>query len=119
MILDSGVCTVFRRQDISLAGGKPRYQYVRIYQSWYGELDFETRPMFQTEGRKELHTDARIRVYQNRGLKELDVVALADVHSVDDVPDGEPLYSIIRCWHGADDTSPDPYTDISLEVTRP
>ena len=119
MILDKGICTVFRKTDISGPGEKPTFIHTQIYQSWYGELSFETSPARPTEGRKELRTDARIRVLQYLGLKQNDVVVLRAVTSFDQVESTDLVYQINRAYHGQDDDGPTPISDLYLEEVRP
>ncbi len=118
MILDRGICSIYRKTDISEAGGMPQDSYMLFDQSWYGELNFETSPQYPTGDRKERRTDARIRIHQNRGIMEHDVAVLADVDSWDRLPAGTPVYEITRCYHATDDDGPTPITDLSLEVAE-
>ncbi len=119
MILDSGICTIFRKVDAAMSGEKPKAVYIVIGRSWYGEANFETSPARPTEGRRELRTDARIRVLQNRSIRQNDVVVLREMADWNDGTAGEPVYRVQRAWHGIDDDGPTPITDLSLEVTRP
>ena len=119
MLLDAGVCTIFRMLDNSGAGDMPSKAYTPVFRSWYGELSFETSPSRPTEGREERKTDARIRVLQNRTLCQGDVVVLADLSEFVDLADGTPVYRITRAYHGQDDGGPTPITDLTLEVYEP
>lgn len=119
MILDTGVCTIFRKVDTAMGGEMPRPAFERIWSGWYGELSFETSPARPTENRRELKTDARIRVLQCRAIRQNDVVALENLSEWAERTAGEPVYRITRVWHGADDGGPTPVSDLSLEVTRP
>ena len=71
MILDKGIFTLFRRTDAAGPGHKPVYDYTLMGKGWYGELDFETAPSRETEGRKALRIDARIRILQRREIRQL------------------------------------------------
>lgn len=117
MILDSGICTVFRKYDTALSGEMPRPGYMLLWKSWYGELSFETSPSRPTEGREERRTDARIRVQQNRDIRQHDIVVLQNVDRWEDVTG--PVYDVTRAWHGQDDGSPTPVSDLTLEVFEP
>lgn len=119
MILDSGICTIFRKENIALSGEMPRPGYTFIGRSWYGELNFESTPSRPTEGRTELRTDARIRINQNRNIRQNDIVVLADISDFNSLPDGTTIYDITRFYHGQDDDRPDLITDINLEVMEP
>ena len=116
MILDTGICTLFRRTDEAEPGGRPVYGYTRLGQSWYKELDFESSPAWETDGRKSLHTDARIRIIQDRSLRQHDVAVLLDAETVENIPDGTPVYEITRIYHGQDDDGPQMISDLTLEV---
>lgn len=119
MILDKGICTIFRKTDSSEPGGMPVWTYVPIWASWYAELSFETTPRWQTEGRKEVRADAKIRVMQCRQIRQNDVVVLEHLESFDDrSPDAE-TFQIIRAYHGTDDDGPTPISDLTLEVIHP
>lgn len=119
MILDSGICTVFRRQNIALSGEMPRPGFQLVGQSWFGELNFETSPNRPTEGRRELKTDARVRILQNREIKQDDVVVLRELPEYEQREADEPVYRITRAWHGTDESGTTPVSDLSLEVIRP
>lgn len=116
MILDKGICTMFRKTDVSTPGGKPTYTYTLIHKSWYGETSFATVRYAPTESRTEIQTDAKIRVYENRQLQNHDMVVLADVTAV---PANGTIYEISRIYHGADDDSGVPISDLSLVEVRP
>ena len=113
MILDKGICTVYRTEDTAAAGAKPVYMETAYFQSWYGELNFETSPARPTDTRKEIRTDTRIRVLQNRAIKEHDRVRL----SVDGA--NAPAYEIERAYHGRDDDNGEPITDLTLKKVVP
>ncbi len=117
MILDRGICTIFRRINMSLSGEMPKPGYVLYWKSWYGELDFATSDAHPTEGREERKTDARIRIQQNRDLRQHDVVVLQNIDRIEQA-DG-PVYEITRAWHGQDDGSPAEISDLTLEVMEP
>jgi|GEM_PF-1456731 len=120
MNLDKGICSVFRKTDISGPGEKPSFTHSLIYQSWYGEMSFETNPARPTENRRELRTDNRVRVLQNRDLKQNDVVVLRDVREFSLVnPETDLVYQIQRAYHGMDDDGPTPVTDLTLTEVRP
>ena len=119
MILDTGICTIFRPTDTAEPGGKPVPVYALLAKSWYGTINFETSPAWQTEGRKSQKTDARIRILQDRSIRQHDVVVLMDVNSVQGLPDGVPVYEITRAYHGEDDAGPTRITDLTLEVITP
>ena len=91
MILDKGICSVFRATDGAESGDMPLPVLTLLYQSWYGEINFETSPQYPTEGRKELKTDQRVRVMQNRAIREHDVAVLMDVTKETDIPAGTPF----------------------------
>lgn len=116
MILDTGVCSVFRESDAASPGGMPRHEYTLLTQSWYRELAFETSPAHPTQGRQELKTDARIRILQDRRIKQNDIVAL---YQADSPRNGAPTYRVTRAFHGTDDDSPTPITDLTLEEYTP
>jgi hypothetical protein len=119
MILDSGICTVFRKTDTSAAGSMPTIGYTLIESSWYKELSYETSPEWPTEGRKEQKADGRIRILQNRGILQDDVVVLEHLTKFNDKSANALVYRIIRAYHGKDDDGPTLISDLTLEVTKP
>lgn len=112
MILDDGICSVFVKTDVSAPGDMPEYSYQLRHQAWYGLLSFETSPANPTEYREERETAARIRILQCRSLHEQDVVQLIDADTLDETIN---RFRITRLYHGADDESGEPITDITLE----
>lgn len=112
MILDDGICTVFEPVDITPPGGMPVHGYRKKHQGWYEELDFATAQDWPTDDREEKKVDARIRMLQNRGITNKDVVVLADT---DTVEDGMERYEVIRAWHGHEQETGTPISDLTLE----
>ena len=118
MILDSGICSVFSVWDANgtgAAGNMPIKTYALFYQSWYGELSFETSPAYPTDGRNEKKTDARIRVIQNRNIKQNDVAVLEQINSFNQRT--TQTYRITRVYHGQEDGML--ISDLTLEVYEP
>lgn len=111
MILDSGVCTVFRRIDVSVPGGMQKYDYEIASKGWYGELNFETAPANPTGNREDVETSARIRILQDRSITNHNIVVLDDVLSLED---GVKRYDVTRAYHGTDDDTGQPITDLTL-----
>ena len=119
MILDTGICTIFRAEDTADPGDVPVPGYTLLGKSWYSEINFETSPGWKTEGRLYQQTDARIRILQDRGIRQHDTVVLLDVDTVRDLPAGTPVYRIMRAYHGQDDDGPTLISDLTLEVVTP
>lgn len=113
MILDDGICSIFEVIDVSLPGEKPQNAYKIKDKAWYGVLDFSTVASWPTEDREEVRVDERIRIRQNRSITNHDVVVLADV---DEVTSMTRRLEVTRAYHGHDDDSGEPITDLSLEV---
>ena len=44
MILDKGIATIYRKRNTAGPGDMPVYADDMLWQSWYGELSFETAP---------------------------------------------------------------------------
>ena len=111
MILDKGICSVFREGDISAAGKKPVKGYTLLCKSWYGELSFETVPYRAAEPREDVKTDARIRILQNRSINNQDTVLLSDSNAVT----GSSIqFTVERAYHGVDEESGELITDLTL-----
>ena len=109
MRLDSGVCTVFAKKDVSGEGEMPRYEYPIKSKSYYAELDFATSGSWTTQGREDVVIDARIRIAQNRAITQNDVVVLSDAS---EIGQGEH-YAVDRAYHGMDEESGMPISDLS------
>ena len=119
MILDTGICTVFRKADASAAGDMPSWSYTPVFVGWYKELSYETAPVWQTDGRKELRADGRIRILQCRDVRQNDVVVMEQLKSWTDKSAGATVYKIVRAYHGKDDDGPMLISDLTLEVVSP
>ena len=132
MILDTGICTIFRKTDTTTLtvpagstaqadtpGSMPKIGYTKIGCGWYGELSYETTSDRAGEGRKEQKIDGRIRLLQNRTITQNDVVVLEELDSFTKRSAGAPVYRITRAYHGKDDDGPTLISDLSLEVIRP
>lgn len=111
MILDKGFCSVYSVADISEPGKMPVDGLTLKYQSWYGELNFETTP-YQAELQEDVQISARIRIIQNRSVGNHDVVILSNILPP---PNDALQYRIVRAFHGTDDENGQPITDLSLE----
>lgn len=116
MILDSGICTVFRKVDESKPGGKPKFRYDVLCKHWYAELEYANVQTYPTEFREETETDARIRVLQDRRIANHDVVVFANTNAVEDVL---KAYEVTRAYHGKDSESGELITDLSLRRVKP
>lgn len=112
MILDQGPAVFYHRQNTADPGAMPSFSEVNYFRSWYGQLSFETSPAWPTEAREEAQIDARIRVLQNLEIKNLDLVALSPEA-------GAPRFRVRRAYHGTDDDSGEPITDLSLQRITP
>lgn len=114
MILDRGIAIIYRVGNIAAPGEKPIEGTAEIYRSYFGELDFETSPARPTANRKETQTDLRIRIIQNRKIRNEMRVSLL-------TGDGKtpPVYEITRAYHGTDDESGELITDLTLKEVSP
>lgn len=119
MILDDGICSIFRQKNTAKSGEMPRPGFELLAMGWYGEMSFETSPSRPTDGRKELKTDARIRILQCREIRQNDVAVLQEIADFAKRQEGETVYRITRAYHGKDDKSGELISDLSLEVIEP
>lgn len=111
MILDSGICTIFGQVDTSEPGGMPVIGYEIKTQGWFGVLDYATAEAWPTEGREETEVSLRIRILQDRRVTNRDTVILQEIYEV--AGDVE-RYEVTRAYHGHDDDSGEPITDLTL-----
>ena len=116
MILDKGICSIYKKVNTAGPGEMPVYQNQLIHQSWYGELSFETNPSRPTESREMIQTDARIRILQCRSIAKHDRVVLSPAWPTS----GETLlFEVQRAFHGYDPESGELITDLSLRRVAP
>ena len=113
MILDRGICRLYRKTSTTPAGGKPTWTLAEYHESYYGELSFETAPSRATERREDTRTDARVRILQCREIRNQDVAAL---EPFDGTEVKTEYYRITRAWHGDDNDSGEPISDLTLEL---
>lgn len=111
MILDKGICTVYRKTNVAEAGAMPVYTDTQIAEGWYGELNFETAPVRPAGPRENVRTDTRVRILQNRQINNHDRVLLSAADGV--------VYEVTRAYHGIDAENGELITDLSLEVVTP
>lgn len=116
MILDKGICSVFRKINVAEPGRKPVVSFQLKHQAWYGQLDFSSSPSWATERREETRVDMRIRILQNAAINNHDIVVL---RYTDELADDDTVYEVVRAFHGHDDDTAEPITDLSLEVVGP
>jgi len=103
MILDTGMCSIYKITNTAPAGAKPKDGLVLISQQWYGELAFGSEPIDHTESLQQVEITQRIRVLQNRSITKKAVVAI-----------GADQYQVERLYHGTDNESGERITDLSL-----
>ena len=113
MILDRGICVIYRKTSTTPAGGKPTATLSAIHESYYGELSFETAPARPTENREETNTAARVRILQNRGIRNQDTAELIPFDGTQSKPQ---TYRITRAYHGTDSENGEQITDLTLEM---
>ena len=118
MILDRGICRVYRKENTASAGSKPVYENVLFHESYYGELNFETAQAWPTDHREEINTAARIRILQNRRIANHDRVKLEKFDDGERSEDDE-VFEVTRAYHGRDEDSGEDITDLTLEVVKP
>lgn len=103
MLLDKGICSIYDIKNVAELGGMPQYKLILKCQSWYGELNFETNPT-NTDMQEIVETSARIRILQNREINNHNVVILSGQQ-----------YDVTRAYHGIDEESGEPITDLTLK----
>lgn len=111
MILDKGFCSIYSTANSAAAGNMPTDSLTLKYQSWYGELDFETAPIYAMEAQEDIVISARIRILQNRAVNNHDIAVLSSVLP----PPAEAIqFEITRAYHGTDSDNGQPITDLTL-----
>lgn len=112
MLLNDGIATVYALRDASGPGEAPRYERAVRVKSYYAEISFETSPTNPTGKRNEHRIDARVRIQQCRKIREDDEAMLESFHEREK---SGKMYKIVRAYHGTDDESGLPISDLSLE----
>ena len=105
MILDSGICSIYKIRNTAAAGAMPNENLVLITQCWYGELSFESSPVQFTESLEQVEIAQRIRILQNRSISQKEIVAI-----------GTNQYQVERLFHGKDEESGELITDLNLSA---
>lgn len=126
MILDSGICTVFKKTDLSEPGGMPVFGLKVRTKAFFGMLDFATEQEWPTESREETEVAARIRILQDRAITNHDAVVLEDVNTGTDSMTVEELHNafgvtvleVTRAYNGHDDETGEPITDLTLKAVK-
>ena len=113
MILDDGICTIYRKTNTAGPAEKPVFADVAYWQSWFKHLSFETASARPTDSREEVRTSARIRVLQCRQIDNHDRAAVTEMSGA------TRFYEVTRAYHGTDDESGELITDLNLEVVEP
>lgn len=114
MILDGGIAIIYKVGNIAPPGEAPVEGTAEIYRSYFADLAFETAPANPTPDRRETQTDRRIRILQNRNIRNEMRVALLTA-------DGKtaPIFEITRAYHGIDDDNGEAITDLNLREVSP
>jgi hypothetical protein len=103
MILDSGICSIYREVNCANGGNTPRPQSQRIYSGWFGTLNFSSDDYGGIKQADVQKIDLRIRIHQ-----------CAEVTGRDKVSADGKIYEIVRVYHGFDNDNQQPISDLSL-----
>lgn len=112
MILDKGYCSIYEVGNVAAPGDMPVEGLTLKFQSWYGELNFETTPTTAAD-HEGVTVSNRIRIVQNRRIDNHHVAVLSTVLPA---PDDAPRYNVVRAFHGVDDDNGELISDLSLEM---
>lgn len=111
MILDKGYCSIYEVYNTAAPGDMPVDGLTLKFQSWYGELNFESSQS-TAAAHEGVTVSNRIRIVQNRSIDNHHVAVLSTVLPA---PDDAPQYNVVRAYHGMDDDNGQLITDLSLE----
>jgi len=103
VILDSGICSIYKITNTAAPGDMPNETLVLISNCWYGELSFESSPVQLTESLEQVEIAQRIRILQNRQIAEKAIVAI----------DGDQ-YQVERVYAGKDSDTNEAIMDLNL-----
>lgn len=115
MLLDSGIYTAFSVLNGAKPGEMPKRMYAKKACGWYGVKDFSSSPTYLQNEKKSVTVAVKIRIIMNIHVTNHDVIVLSDVATM---PEDCTVYEVVRVWHGADEESGLPISDIDLEVVR-
>lgn len=115
MILDSGICSIFEKVNTSAPGFMPVFRFVRKAAGWYGVRNFSSRPTYLQQDKESTTVALKIRILQNLAVTNQDTVVLSDVP---EVPASAVRYEVVRIYHGTDEQTGVPISDIDLEVVQ-
>ena len=104
MILDSGICKIYKINDISETGEMPKKNLILESKSWYGELDFSSSPIQHTDVSEMIEISQRIRIIQNRMIMKNKTIVII----------GADQFNVERIFHGKDEETGELISDISL-----
>lgn len=103
MLLDSGIVTIYRQENIAEAGDMPQYGWTQVWQSFYGEKTVGVGRYYVAMAQND-QIDLLIEVQRNRQLS-----AATDRAELDGT-----YYRIVQIQHVQDDDGL-PMTDLALE----
>ncbi len=89
MILDSGICKIYKMTDTSAAGDMPNETLVQIAECWFGDLSFGSSPVQHTDSLEQVEIARKIRILQNKAVIKKAVVVI-----------GSDQYNVERVFHG-------------------
>lgn len=112
MILDDGICSIFRAANVAAAGRMPVWGFEPVGQSWFKRRSYSTRASFMREGAEDTTVSLRIRILRNDAVTNHDVVILVPADAM--LPNVK-RYSVINAVHDVDPDSGEAVTDLYLE----
>jgi len=103
MILDKGICSIYKITNTAAPGDMPNETLVLIASCWYGELSFESSPIKFTESLEQVEIAQRIRIDRIDSIVNKTVVKI-----------GTEQYYVERVYHGTDEDTNVPILDLNL-----
>ena len=104
MILDSGICKIYKIANTAGPGEMPNENKVKIAERWFGDLDFSSAPTQYTESLEQIEVSRKIRV-----LRVDEIVMKKTIVEI-----GVEAYMVERVYDGTDKESGERISDISL-----
>lgn len=116
MLLDNGIMTVYRQENVSQPGDMPQYTWSPVWQSYYGEKTVGINRYYTAKAHDD-QTDMLIEVQRNRDISTANDRVGIDrrylgMESVDG--DNNIYFRITQIQHIFDDDGL-PMTDLALE----
>lgn len=92
MILDKGICTLYKVSNSAAAGAMPVQSLTKIADHWFADLEFEAAMFMDTDNSEQILVEKKIRILQNLNVLKGTVIKI-----------DSDYYKVVRVYHGKDE----------------